>query len=96
MAVLGRGLTLFQRLGLTRALLLHHLHAAVQVLADAQHLPTHGFDALSRLLLGRLHLVADGQNRALDPVHPPFGLGGVHAAHHLGAVGLDLTAQRLG
>ena len=69
---------------------------AVQVLGDPQNLTAHGLDRLGRPLLGRLDLVTDGQDGAFDAVHPAFGLSRVEPPHHLGAVSLDLTAQRLG
>ena len=56
----------------------------------------HALDRLGGPLFGGLDLIADGQHRTLDAVHPAFGFGGVEPPHHLGAVALHLTAQRLG
>ena len=75
---------------------LDRLDPAVEVLGDAQDLAAHGLDGLGGAFLGRLDLIADSQHRAFDAVHPAFGLSGVEPPHHLGAVALDLTAQRLG
>jgi hypothetical protein len=109
--VVGGGQALFQPLGqpahvaldlaadriqLHRSGALDGLDPAVQVLGDAQDLAAHGLDGLGRTLFGRLDLVADGQDGALDAVHPAFGFGGVEPPHHLGAVALDLTAEGLG
>ena len=111
MAVVGRGQPLFEALGkpahveldlaaqlleTDRGISLDGPDPAVQVLGDAQNLVAHGLDRLGRPLLGRLDLVSDGQDGAFDTVHPAFGLGRVEPPHHLGAVSLDLTTQRLG
>ena len=56
----------------------------------------HRLDGLGRALLRSLDLIPDGQNGALDAVKPAFRFGRIETTHHLGAVALDLTAQRLG
>nr|AAL08824.1 unknown [Ehrlichia ruminantium] len=111
MPVVGRDQSLFDALGEAahvgldlaaqlfetgRNLGLDRLDPTIQVLGDAQNLAPHRLDRLGGAFLRRLDLLADGQDRALDPVHPAFGFGCIEPPHHLGAIGFNRPAQGLG
>src|SRR5690606_9290698 len=90
----GQGLAQLLQPG--RALALDAADPAVEIFGDAQNLAAHAFDRLGRAGFRRLDLLPDGLHRPLDAFDAVLGLGGVQPAHHLGAVGLDLAAERLG